>query len=384
MTDADIIDIDSKIRHHFATEKDKLEEYQSRLNEVISSKLLNDIRPKTLSLLDKDEGTLYECIHDLENDITLNFYICDTAPLVEKFKIMIKEPTIVSFTGKKTRESKEKQKIVNEFLQEANKYVNVKELTGSKTGPLSNLEEDDSARRRITNLKKSNDDQVKCTNCSNKKLFDIILECNVYICNVCSAQQTILKNTTSYNDVNRINISSKYSYDRKIHFKDTINQYQGTQNCTVDQKVYDELDTQFKLHHLIEPNETGVKRYKRITKTHVAMFLKELNMSKHYENINLIHYNITGVPPDDISHLKDKLLEDFDAFTAVYDRLFDTINRKSFINAHFILYKFLQRHKHPCYEEDFATLKTFDIKAFHDDVFRDICYELEWKFQSSM
>ena len=81
-------------------------------------------------------------------------------------------------------------------------------------------------------------------------------------------------------------------YDRKIHFRDCINQYQGKQNSTVLQIVYDGLEEQFDKHHLLVGDKNSPKeiRFSNITKEHVSIFLKELDHTKHYENTNLIHY----------------------------------------------------------------------------------------------
>ena len=68
-----------------------------------------------------------------------------------------------------------------------------------------------------------------------------IIDTNIYICMNCSTQQTVLKNVSSYRDIDRVNIGNKYLYDRKIHFRDSINQYQGKQNSTIPKKVYDDL-----------------------------------------------------------------------------------------------------------------------------------------------
>ena len=44
----------------------------------------------------------------------------------------------------------------------------------------------------------------------------------------CGIQQFCeIKNLFSYNAINRVNITSKYTYDRKIHFRDCVNQFQG-------------------------------------------------------------------------------------------------------------------------------------------------------------
>jgi hypothetical protein len=93
---------------------------------------------------------------------------------------------------------------------------------------------------------------------------------------------------------------------------------------------------------------------------------------------------MTGKKPDDIGYLEEKLLEDFDILTDVYDKIFKTIDRKNFINAQYLLARLLDRHKHIYNEDEFSVLKTTDRKTFHDDVFREICNHLEWKFHSGL
>jgi hypothetical protein len=200
---------------------------------------------------------------------------------------------------------------------------------------------------------------------------------------LCGSQQEILLYTSTYKDIDRINISSKYTYDRRVHFRDCINQYQGKQNSSIDQIVYTQLSDQFDKHHLLTggkntPIET---RFKNITKEHIYIFLKELEYTKHYENVNLIHYQLTGKKPDDISHLEDRLLDDFDLLTELYDKKFKNkqgFDRKNFINTQYVLYQLLVRYRHVCKKEDFTILKTVDRKSFHDDVAK-ICFEeLGW------
>ena len=108
------------------------------------------------------------------------------------------------------------------------------------------------------------------------------------------------------------------------------------------------------------------------------MFLKDLGYSNHYENVHLMHYNFTGIKPDDISYLEDKLLNDFDSLTELYDKKFKHIKRKNFINTQYVLYQLLQRHKHECKKEEFIILKTIDRKFFHDEVCKELFESLGW------
>ena len=89
---------------------------------------------------------------------------------------------------------------------------------------------------------------IKCDGCES-----ILFETNDHhrICVCCGRMYSTDNKINSYKDINRVNMSSKYTYDRKIHFRDCINQFQGKQNSTIDQQVYDCLLEQFALHGLL-------------------------------------------------------------------------------------------------------------------------------------
>jgi hypothetical protein len=180
-------------------------------------------------------------------------------------------------------------------------------------------------------------------------------------------------------------MSSKYSYERKIHFKDCINQFQGKQNSTIDEKVFKNLEEQFELHGLLTKDKDSPKktRFQNITKEHILLFLKENGQSKHYEDVILIFHKMTGKRVDDIAYLENQLMEDFDKISNLYDKKFKftgKIDRKSFINTQYILYQLLRRHKYPCRKEDFNMLKTLDRKSFHDDIVKELFEGLNFNF----
>lgn len=156
---------------------------------------------------------------------------------------------------------------------------------------------------------------------------------------------------------------------------------QGKQNSMIPQKIYDDLEKELYNHHLLQGTKDDPKeiRFANITKQHISMFMKVLSYTKHYENINLIHYNLTGKKPDNISYLESKLLIDFDILTDLYDKRYkNNISRKNFINTQYVLFQLLTRHKHPCKREDFTILKTVDRKKFHDDICKVLFEELGW------
>jgi hypothetical protein len=351
----DILNIDTKIKQTFKEDEEKISQYKEKLSDLLKTFQQPMLKTHVRKDLLKNIAQLNHKIDSVNN---LHFYIADTAVLLERYKEILLTPVKLSFIGRLSNHDKEKSDVIISYLEIAKNYTStIIEI------PLKNK-------------------RVVCNNCPNKKLFDI-LDNSIYICLLCGSQQEILLYTSTYKDIDRINISSKYTYDRRVHFRDCINQYQGKQNSSIDAKVYDDLSNQFDRHHLLigDKNTPTETRFKNITKEHIHIFLKELEYTKHYENVNLIHYQMTGKKPDDISHLEDRLLDDFDLLTELYDKKFKNkqgFDRKNFINTQYVLYQLLVRYRHVCKKEDFTILKTVDRKSFHDDVAK-ICFEeLGW------
>ncbi len=181
--------------------------------------------------------------------------------------------------------------------------------------------------------------------------------------------------------MDRINTAPKYSYDRHVHFRDCIFQFQGAQNYTIAAEVYSNLQRMFAQHHLLvdgpmwllpissnRPDPVLHDRSRNITKTHISMFLKKLQDAKHYEDIHLLHMTFKGVVSNNVSRFQSTLLADVDQLTMVYDREFKhwQIERKNFINTQYILYQLLHRQCYPRQRKHFTVLKTLDRKAYHD------------------
>jgi hypothetical protein len=186
-------------------------------------------------------------------------------------------------------------------------------------------------------------------------------------------------------------MSIKYTYDRKIHFKDCINQYQGKQNSTILPKVYDDLYSKFEFHNLLIGDKDTIKeiRFKKIKKEHIYIFLQETDNTKHYEDINLIYSNITGVKLPDISHLEESLFEDFDKLIICYDQfiiedhyqsIIEQNERTNFLNSQYILRQLLKKRNFKINEDDFSSLITIDRINYHDDVCGKMFEILGWTF----
>ena len=201
----DILSIHVKILDNFKQEKNKLSEYKNKLLEIKNS-LEKDNKIRIHDILDNTKNILTEKINDIENNKCQNFYISETTELLEKYKNILNNPIKVNFMGKTTKNNNEKIKIIKEYIDIVSKYIDIENIIENK------------------DMDKNKPEKLACKNCKNHKEFDII-EDNIYVCANCSSQQIIMKNISSYKDIDRINITSKYLYDRKSHFRDCIDQF---------------------------------------------------------------------------------------------------------------------------------------------------------------
>jgi len=358
MNNIDILEIHNQILEKFVNNKKNIKEFQSSLenfeNLLSDPSLSYNIRKN----LEKKWENLKEKIKDIEYDTSYNFYIMETAEIIENYKKIIRKPIKINFMGKRETNNTELKDIISNFLKIAKNHKNIEQ------------------KKSIKNI-------IKCVNCDNKTDFEILD--SYYMCKECGAQLHSVLKYSSYKDIERVNISGKYTYDRKVHFRDCLNQFQGKQNSTVPKNVYDELITQFELHGLLIKSNNKKIRFSKITKEHILLFLKETRNSKYYEDVNLIRNYLTGIKPPDISHIESKLLEDFDILTTAYDKKFrkdKKYQRKNFINTQYVLYQLLKKYKFSCRRSDFNILKTTERKSFHDEICKELFDELNWNFTS--
>lgn len=220
------------------------------------------------------------------------------------------------------------------------------------------------------------DNENYCENCGNSENF--FKENDVVICKNCYSE--IIKMAYSNNRSYNFSVS-KCNYDRISHFKDCLKQYQGKQNNFISPNVYSDLEKILYEHkHLIDHPEKEI-RYKNVTKSHIMYYLKELGYTKHYDDYILIHSNLTGTPPNDISSIEDLLIADFEKISEAYTQLYSNIERKNFINIQVILYVLLIKHKHKFDSEDFMTIKSMDKKMERDNICKSIFEYLNWEYK---
>lgn len=360
-----IISINALIMAFIDKEEHENKEKLKLIADALSNDVNEDLRQKLMILQD---SILF--------DHTKNIFVAQTSLIIDEYTKILRSPI--------SRVSSENTEIIERKNLLVVKYLNIaRELINNKQWNIY-LPLDPKDSIVCGEIPKT------CSECDKESCFEVD-EFNRRTCLFCSNQQTIIETGTTHRDYSRVNIVGKFIYNRVLHFQDCIKQYQGKQNCKIPNCVYEDLNRKFKAHRLLislNDSNTGEHkylRYSKITRNHISWFLKELKYTKHYENVNLIYFTLTNKRVDDISHLENQLIEDFQKLVDIYDSVHgkdkpDALNRKNFMNVQYLLFQLLRRHDHPCKIEDFTILKTIDRKLFHDTICKKLFDKLGWKF----
>lgn len=353
MENTNIVEMHLSILKSFEEEGKQIPELQMRIEELRQT---NNVVPTT-SQIKQLEGKLRE----LETKSNFYFYYLEAQPIIDAFKVEMTRPVQLSFMGSARQvDTQKRDELVAKYHKLASRFRTKFSCP--------------SAAVQVSKPSTQQKQQMECKHCKQQNAY-VINNDNVCACEHCGTEQDMLLTTFSYRDAERVNVYSKYQYDRRVHFRECINQFQGKQSSTIKQDIYDRLHDQIRLHGLVPAN---------VSKRHILLLLKEIGSACHYEDLNLIHHNITGTPLPDISHLEDMLIADFDKLSRLYDDEYiktRRIERKNFINIQYVLFQLLRRHKYPCSHTDFSFLKTIERKEFHDDICSHLFRLLGWNFQ---
>ena len=368
--DVDILNLDEALHKFYKAGEDDLPNSLRRLDRIAAALELPSLSLSTRTELEGERAALERLVDEFQTRAVLTFYERDTAQILADYRALLTRRIRVSFMGKSDHCHADRHALIAAYVGVLKQYYDPYEIPFVAGITLAPHE----------------DKRKRCPGCDQPVAVDVI-DGRTSICTHCGREEELFGSSSSYKDANRINVSSKYTYERKIHFKDCMNQYQGKQNATIPDQCYADLVQQLNMHGLLIGDEGTPRevRFAKVSKPHIFLFLKETGWTKHYEDVNLIYHNITGKRLDDISHLEAKLLEDFDELSNAYDRKIkfnqnQRIDRKSFINTQYVLFQLLRRHKHQCKEEDFNMLKTLERKAFLDEVCGQLFQELGWNF----
>ena len=349
----DILDIDAKMRRAYDS---RIAAVGDAVRTVAEMRAI--LQDESLKLGPRIRRDLAYDIEDLESEINyldfFRFYFVETRSLLAEYVRLLQVPVRNTFSGSEDGNVRsEKYRIAREYLE------TVTSIPASRHCriPYWNI-------LRSQQQQRAADVSECCSTTSHNRD-------GVAACASCGSERLVSSNCSTFSDASRVNMSSRYTYDRKNHFRDCIRQYQGKQDKIIPQSVVDNVREVLERH-----------RMENVTVAQVSSVLRSCGYTKHYDDAVLIHSMITGVVPDSIEDLEEKLVHDFDLILAEFTRMFKDSERKNF-NTQYVLYQLLQRHNHACNKNQLVKLRSHERKAFSDDVCRVIFGKLGWEYSGA-
>lgn len=208
-----------------------------------------------------------------------------------------------------------------------------------------------------------------CQKCKRGELIHVAQE-GVLVCDHCSASSLYIidNDSTPYKEPPKE--VSFFAYKRINHFREVLAQFQGKQNTHIPEHIIEEIRAQVKKERL-ELKQLDNKRLKEI--------LKKMGHNKYYEHIPFIKDKLGIKPPIMSPQLEEALCSMFMKIQAPYAKYCPS-NRVNFLNYYYTVYKLCELLDQRQFLPFFPMLKDRDKRIEQDEIWRNICDELDWEF----
>lgn len=161
-----------------------------------------------------------------------------------------------------------------------------------------------------------------------------------------------------------------YAYKRINHFREILAQFQAKESTQIPEKVLEDFKMQIKKERIHKDQLTN-KKAKEI--------LKKLNHSKYYEHVPFIKDKIGIKPPVMDNTLEETLCNLFLEIQAPYAK-YCPDSRVNFLNYYYTIYKLCELLDKRQFLEYFPMLKDKSKRIEQDNIWKNICKDLNWRF----
>jgi len=227
----------------------------------------------------------------------------------------------------------------------------------------------------LTHVKAKNHDALgTCPRCHLQ--LTCIHQDGAMVCSDCGYQELLLieQNRPLIRQPNKE--ASHYSYKRINHFREWCSQVQGKESTDIPEEIFENI--------LKEIRKEKIQDTRKITYNKMREIMKRLRINKYYEHINYIINRINGVPTPHFSpELEEKLCSMFKEIQGPFLKHCPK-ERKNFLSYSYVLFKFFQILNRHEYLRFFPLLKSREKLWVQDQIFKNICEDLNWAFYPSL
>jgi hypothetical protein len=161
-----------------------------------------------------------------------------------------------------------------------------------------------------------------------------------------------------------------YAYKRINHLREILAQFQAKETTQIPDIIFENIKNKIKKER-IELSDLTNNKTKEI--------LKNLGYNKYYEHIPFIKDKLGIKPPVMTSELEETLCNLFIEIQKPYSK-YCPKNRVNFLNYYYTIYKLCELLDQNQFLEYFPMLKDREKRIEQDQIWKNICEELNWTF----
>ena len=208
-----------------------------------------------------------------------------------------------------------------------------------------------------------------CKYCNNGELIPIDYE-GILVCNKCGNNIKFLVENDKPTYKEPPKEVCFYAYKRINHFREILAQFQAKETTLIPEEIIENIKQQIKKERL-DIVTISNKKTKEV--------LKKLRYNKYYEHIPFIKDKLGVKPPIMTQELEEILCNLFIDIQVPYAK-YCPEDRVNFLNYYYTIYKLCELLDQKQFLPYFQMLKDREKRIEQDEIWKNICAELDWKF----
>ena len=421
----------NNILKSFTNNKDNLNNYYKELNKInnklselnnknASEVIINiELQQKIWDYDDKKKEIENE-IYKIENNIEQNEYMLKTGKLINNYYNVVNQEhnyntlneNAENENAENENENADNKNADNDNDEDENSEYNnteyenldVNEYKDENLDDNNNKYENDILNTILNNdnkiVKNINKDiiydkfmklidknYINTTNDSkNKNYFDKCIKCSIEMllnnnsgqltCPNCGYIENIIVDSDKPSFKEPPKEMTSFCYKRINHLNEFLAQFQAKETTDIPETVYNDI--------IVEIKKERIKNMSLITPDKMRIILKKIKKNDYYEHIPYIINQLNGLPPPVIAPEIEEIIRGmFKAIQIPFEK-YCPVERKNFLSYNYVMYKFFELLELDEYLACFQLLKSRTKLHQQDQIWKNICKDLNWEYINSL
>ena len=196
------------------------------------------------------------------------------------------------------------------------------------------------------------------------------------ICPKCGIMENIIVDSDKPSFKEPPKEMTSFCYKRINHLNEFLAQFQAKETTDIPEDVYNDI--------LMEIKKERITNMVQITPDKMRILLKKIKKNDYYEHIPYIINQLNGLPAPVIAPEIEEIIRGmFKAIQIPFEK-YCPFKRKNFLSYNYVMYKFFELLELDEYLTCFQLLKSRTKLHQQDEIWKNICKDLNWEFIKSL